>query len=120
MKKSTIFWIVALPTMLVVQAMMNDKSGSSTRVEDDSTMAGVHCQAFVKQQLTNPSQADFPFLDQRSTKVADGHYIIESYVDAKNAFGGQVRSNYFCEVKWNGRERGDRGNWALMNLRLAN
>lgn len=101
-------------------ASFSMKSRNSTGADhDQSSMAHIQCNEFVKERLKVPSTADFPFLDFRATRVADNHYIVESHVDAQNAFGAKLRSSYFCDVEWNGIEAGDRRNWKLVALRLA-
>ena len=57
----------------------------------------------VKKQLKSPKSADFPWNDAEykityQGKSDDGlyEYTVESYVDAKNSFGAEIRSEYTC------------------------
>ena len=59
----------------------------------------------VKKQLMSPKSADFPwgFNEYNITyqgESEDGLYMysVESYVDAENAFGAEIRSEYTCMI----------------------
>ena len=59
----------------------------------------------VKKQLKSPKSADFPwgFNEYNITyqgESEDGLYMysVESYVDAENAFGTEIRSEYMCMI----------------------
>ena len=59
----------------------------------------------VKKQLMSPKSADFPwgFNEYNITyqgESEDGLYMysVESYVDAENAFGAEIRSEYMCMI----------------------
>ena len=59
----------------------------------------------VKKQLMSPKSADFPWgFDEYNItyqgESEDGLYMysVESYVDAENAFGAEIRSEYMCMI----------------------
>ena len=59
----------------------------------------------VKKQLMSPKSADFPwgFNEYNITyqgESEDGLYMysVESYVDAENSFGAEIRSEYMCMI----------------------
>ena len=59
----------------------------------------------VKKQLMSPKSADFPWgFDEYNItykgKSNDGlyEYTVESYVDAENSFGAEIRSEYTCVI----------------------
>ena len=59
----------------------------------------------VKKQLKSPKSADFPWNDAEykityKGKSNDGlyEYTVESYVDAENSFGAEIRSEYTCVI----------------------
>ena len=59
----------------------------------------------VKKQLMSPKSADFPWgFDEYNItyqgESEDGLYMysVESYVDAENAFGAEMRSEYMCMI----------------------
>lgn len=64
------------------------------------TAAQVACQVEVKGNLTDPKHAKFHNMDPdawKSRPVENG-FKVESYVDAKNEFGGNVRDGFGCTV----------------------
>ena len=52
----------------------------------------------VKSILVNPNSADFPLLDGWKYGKIDGEIILQGYVDAQNAFGAVVRTDF--QVKY--------------------
>ena len=59
----------------------------------------------VKKQLKSPKSADFPWgFDEYNITYQgesdDGLYMysVESYVDAENSFGAEIRSEYMCMI----------------------
>lgn len=65
----------------------------------DEVEARTQCEDLVKQQLKSPKSADFPWLNSewKYTPIVDG-YKVESYVDAENSFGAQIRGYFGCTV----------------------
>jgi hypothetical protein len=73
----------------------------------EQQLAHNHTKQHVKAQLRSPSRANFPF--QPTQKVLEGGgssctVTLRSWVEAPNAFGTVVRSNYVAEVKIVGRQ----------------
>lgn len=73
---------------------------SEEKACQDSTMAFVMSQNFVKQHLKSPGTARFPTVSDRGVEVrylgekyGCQHYV-GAYVDAQNSFGGTVRNHY--------------------------
>lgn len=97
----------------------NSLSGDTKVQPDHSSMAYIQCKDYVKDRLKAPSSADFPFLADRITKVSDNHYIVESHVEAQNAFGVKLRSDYYCDIELVGEYSGSKKNWNLIGLKLA-
>jgi len=88
--------------------------------EDLRSMASVHCQNLITDQLSDPASADFPFLDKSYFSRGEQRYVVRSYVDAKNAFGGQVRLNWHCDMQYDGQgETADPRNWTLHDLEIS-
>lgn len=71
------------------------------------------CKDFVRARLRSPSTADFPFLDHTATQHGADTFAVRSYVDAQNAFGGTVRSQYVCRVVRRGED------WSLVDVTMA-
>jgi hypothetical protein len=87
---------------------------------DLSTDAAVICNDFVLAELRAPSTADFPLLDRTIAYKGRYRYLVRSYVDAQNAFGGTVRTEFFCDAQYNGdptaSERHSPAAWTLHDL----
>lgn len=63
--------------------------------------AWVFTQYLVEQHLKSPKSAKFPFggAQNHVEETVPGIYIIRSYVDAKNAFGAEIRQHFFCKLQ---------------------
>lgn len=84
------------------------KGGSGEQVE-----AWAQMQIFVKQELKNPRDANFPFGGHRSVvALGDGRFRVRSYVDATNSFGATVRTNFDGVIERR------QGGWNLERLSL--
>ena len=91
--------------------------GSSDWVASSSSAdeigAWAYMQLFVKQHLTSPRTADFPFGGYRDgTYLGNDRYRVASYVDSQNALGATVRTHFTGEIKRVS------GGWELISLRL--
>jgi hypothetical protein len=84
---------------------------------DNSTMAYIMMEDFVKRRLRSPSTADFPgFFGGRGDHVqylGEQKYRIVSWVDAQNAFGATIRNNFVGEIQQVSEEQ-----WQLISLDL--
>jgi hypothetical protein len=66
---------------------------------DDSGQAWEQAKNAVKARLKAPSTAIFPsFRDIQVEKIGTVTYEIYGYVDAQNAFGAMIRTNFFVSV----------------------
>lgn len=59
-------------------------------------------QKYIANMLKSPSTADHGL--GTITKLSEGKYVLQSYVDAENAYGANLRANYSCNVELSGRE----------------
>jgi len=94
------------------------KAAALAKKCNDTTMAFVMSQTFVKRNLKAPSTAEFPWItdDQVaiSTKPDCGFRVI-GWVDAQNGFGAQIRSKYVVDLKYLGDEA---GTWQLTDINI--
>ncbi|EZI28956.1 hypothetical protein [Pseudomonas extremaustralis] len=70
---------------------------------NNTTMAFVMSQNFVKQRLKAPSTAEFPYITDRGVMVdviPDCSFGVSAYVDAQNAFGAAIRSRYTVKMSY--------------------
>lgn len=70
---------------------------------DNSALAMMKAQRHIKHMLKAPASAKWPGMfedpSQHATKLADGTYMIHSYVDAQNGFGALVRTRYQVHLR---------------------
>ncbi|MBC3621890.1 Uncharacterised protein [Vibrio metschnikovii] len=113
-------WIIAIMIILCIIWLLpiNDSSPDrikNTSKDSHSSVEAAHiCQQFVRERLLSPRTANFPSLvatSRHTTDLEGGRYRISSYVDAQNAFGAEVRTQFICTVKYEGE-----WNWRLENL----
>jgi hypothetical protein len=86
--------------------------------EDFARKAFVISHDFIKAELLSPKSADFPLLDYKFSNVIDNTIVIESYVDAKNAFNAEVRHNYSIKLKKVGSDWSDVNSWKVISLKF--
>ena len=89
----------------------------SWKAEDNSIMAYIMMEDFVKRRLKSPSTAEFPgVFDGRQdhvSRLSNQTYRIVSYVDAQNSFGAMLRTNFIGEIQQTGPDI-----WQLKSLDL--
>lgn len=107
--------------MLENRAAKDKKAAEYARsvgVEDRefANNAFVISKEFVTQKLLSPKSADFPFMDFKFSNVIDNTIVIESYVDAKNAYGTEIRHNYTIKMKKIGSDWADSNSWQVISL----
>ena len=101
----------------------DNKTGGKTvvkkdwREQDNSTMAYIMIEDFVKERLKSPKSADFPgVFDGRAdhvTYLGNQKYRITSYVDAQNSFGASIRNKFTGEI-----EQTSENQWRLLSLEI--
>lgn len=70
-------------------------SQSSSQSSGDVHGAWVYMQFFVEKRLKSPKSADFPFDGYRNvSELGRGRYRVNSYVDAQNSFGANIRTHF--------------------------
>ena len=75
---------------------------------DDTTMAYVMSQNFVKQRLKAPGSAEFPYLNGRDVVSASDHkctFYVSAYVDSQNGFGASIRTYYKATMTYDRNEK---------------
>lgn len=71
---------------------------------DEVSHAVSACEKFIEAELVAPTTAEHPSGGQGYIDHGKGRYTIDSYVDAQNSFGAQIRTKYICVVQYNGIE----------------
>lgn len=72
-------------------------------VRDGQGIATVLCQDAMEERLRAPGTADFPF-GHLADHAGGNRFRLRSYVDAENAFGGEVRTDFLCVVEGAGED----------------
>ena len=83
------------------------------KTKDNSTMAYVMMQGFVKDYLISPSSAKFEWISEPQCIIIkeEFDYSIRSWVDSQNAFGVMIRTQFSGVVR-----QVDERNWQLLEL----
>jgi len=73
----------------------------------DKIDAWVAAEDFVKDHLRSPGTADFGWqrADKCVTDLGEGQYCVKGWVDAQNAFGAIVRSDFTLTLKYTGDDK---------------
>lgn len=82
--------------------------------ESKKPEAWTYCQQQVKDSLKSPSTADFPWRIEVHANEQDV-FTVDSYVDAQNGFGAQIRARYFCQLK---RQSNGEPEWKVLSFKL--
>jgi hypothetical protein len=113
-------FLVLILFIVIYVATVPSESNTTTHASVTSSHivadyeAHLIAERFIKERLKAPSTADFPWGTYRANHLPNDSWIVSSYVDAQNSFGAKLRSNWVCELKYNGRgELADPGNWTL-------
>jgi hypothetical protein len=70
---------------------------------NNTTMAFVMSQNFVKQRLKAPSTAAFPYITDPGVQVGvltNCSFDVSAYVDAQNGFGASIRNRYTAKMSY--------------------
>lgn len=63
------------------------------------------CESAMSQRLRAPGTADYPFGHGVNVMaLGSNRYGLRSYVDAQNAFGGEIRTQFDCVVEGSGED----------------
>lgn len=72
----------------------NNSSNTSSNKKISDRDIWVYTQYVVKQHLKSPKSADFPSINNATITRRSDSIIVQSYVDAENSFGANIRSNF--------------------------
>lgn len=84
---------------------------------DDSANPCIISKDFIKNDLYNPSTADFSSFDCTTERNSDGTYTIMRKVAAKNSLGAEREYIYKLKLGFIGGNWVDINNWKLLNIR---
>ena len=72
--------------------------------EVDKSIIVVLCEHAVKESLTTPATADFPWTISKGIHSTGTRHVLSSYVDHDNLYGATVRTKFTCVVEGQGSE----------------
>jgi len=103
----TFFLFIVVSAMiygLYVYFTSGDGPSTAERRCQDTGLAFVMSQNFVKQALRSPSSASFPSATSNGVNVrrsGECEFQVRGYVDSQNAFGAVLRNNYSITMRYN-------------------
>jgi hypothetical protein len=90
---------------LMLRSDQSPEAQRARALTDARAIVTVLCEREMNSRLRAPGTADYPFgLAANVQPLGDDRYRLLSYVDAQNAFGGQVRTSFICVVEGAGDE----------------
>lgn len=96
-------WSALLPLIAALAACDGSPEGREAKYCQNETVAFAMSQEFVRQHLKAPTSAAFPNVTDPQTEAAalgECKFMVASWVDAENAFGGTVRSRYVVDLQY--------------------
>lgn len=108
-----LFWFIGqCDSSNTKENKVHSQKKSHYRQYGDVHGAWAYMQIYVERQLKSPKSADFPFGGgtYHTKDLGGGRYEVNSYVDAKNAFGTDIRTHF------NGVIKRQNGKWVLEYL----
>ncbi|MDR2208839.1 MAG: hypothetical protein LBE22_07715 [Azoarcus sp.] len=102
-----------ITTGLVLSALLLS-GGCSQDWCEDSEMAFVMSQNFVKKRLKSPHSAKFP---HQATTLYKGEctHVVSAYVDSQNSFGAMLRTLYIAELQYSSSD----SRWKLKDIQMG-
>lgn len=74
-------------------------------------------ETFIKKNLKNPDDAEFPLLDCNVTEESGNRFTILRKVKAVNSFGVHKTYIYKVELEYKGGISSEASNWELLNMK---
>lgn len=116
-KNKTIVWIIAIFLSLIAIRTIIEQDDENWNEKNNSIMAYVVMEDFVKERLKSPGSADFPGVSEHvnHTKyLGNQKYQIISWVDSQNSFGALMRTNFIGVIK-----QVSKDSWKLLSLNFV-
>lgn len=115
-KKNKLNLITVLILILFLFLAVGSSSKSENKIsEPTKTTAAYMAKEYLEQRLTAPLTADYPFwsedIDKAVTELDNNKFGYRSYVKSENAFGVEMRTDFYIVVKYIGNE-----NWRLVSI----
>lgn len=88
-------------TLITLAILITSCDEYNWETADNGFLSYSYMEEFVKQKLKSPGTATFPGTYERFNHIAKTgakEYVIKSWVDSQNSFGGTVRTNFVGEI----------------------
>lgn len=72
---------------------------------ETDVFAAIAAQQEMKKHLKSPGTAKFPWFDNHVSDAGNCQFIVTSYVDSQNGFGGVVRTDFIASVQITGKRQ---------------
>ena len=110
--------VLAMVVVIVIWTSLfpGEPPSPEQQAEALGNTAFIQCQNYVRDALVSPATADFPFLDRQTQLLGNNSYRVISYVDSQNALGATLRTNWICDIQFNGGDEFVQNNWTLIDL----
>jgi hypothetical protein len=100
---------------LILGAIIVAITPKASQQSTDDVEAYVQAKTFIRQQLKAPATAEFPSRlwndgEVHVVSIQNGAYRVSAWVEAQNAFGAKLRTNWSCELK---KESPDSDSWRV-------
>lgn len=82
----------------VISSILDDGKGGGGITNDKKDVALVCAQNKIESMLKSPGTAKYPWDIKAIYDKSTNTYLVGSYVDSQNSFGGEVRSEFVCEM----------------------
>lgn len=109
--------VVAFVGLIVVVWWNSSNTSARPNDEQIAARAVAACQEIVRERLTSPASAKFPWGDFKYA-VNGPVVVVSSHVDSANAFGAMLRSDWSCQARHNGGPLLSVGSWDVEAVQI--
>lgn len=106
---------ISILVLFVFLAVGSSPESENKINEPTKTTAAYRARDYLEQRLTAPLTADYPFWsedkDTAVKELENNKFGYRSYVHSENAFGVEMRTDFYIVVKYIGNE-----NWRLVSI----
>jgi len=109
-----VFYLLIILTFVTPFILPTPKEDPNAwKKKDNTTMAYVMMQEFVKKNLVSPGSAKFEWITEPACTITKNgfDYFVSSWVDSQNRFGAIIRTYFWGTVR-----QVDEDNWELVDL----
>lgn len=102
--------------IVFLAALALPDSKPDTKADSMPTEADGYIKAlsYVRQNLKSPKSASFPYSGYKhNVSKTDSVYTYSCFVDAKNSFNAEIRSQWYVKMKYLGSEK-----WVLLDFKM--